>query len=51
MVWSIFIKRQTFLKKLLGNKVFPFLTNEIFCDIDSKKDFKIAELIAGPFLK
>ncbi len=38
-------------KKLLGNKVFPFLTDEIFCDVDSKKDFKIAELIARPFLK
>jgi CMP-N,N'-diacetyllegionaminic acid synthase len=36
-------------KNLLGNKVYPFLTNEIFFDIDSQKDFKMAELITRPF--
>jgi len=45
-------KTENILKKnLLGNKVYPFLTNEIFFDIDSEKDFKIAELIARPFLR
>ena len=50
-VVDIYKTTNIFKKKLLGNKVFPFLTNEIFCDIDSKKDFKIAELTARPFLK
>jgi CMP-N,N'-diacetyllegionaminic acid synthase len=40
-------KTENILKKnLLGNQVYPFLTNEIFFDIDSQKDFKIAEIIA-----
>ena len=33
-------KTKNILKgKLLGNKVFPLITDEIFCDIDSLKDF------------
>ncbi len=31
--------------KLLGNKVYPFITEEFFCDIDSERDFKLAEII------
>jgi CMP-N,N'-diacetyllegionaminic acid synthase len=45
-------KTENILKKnLLGNKVYPFLTDEISFDIDSQKDFKIAELITRPFLR
>ena len=50
-VVDIYKTKNILQKKLLGNKVYPFLTNEIFCDIDSKKDFKIAELITRPFLR
>ena len=32
-------------KKLLGDKVYPFLIDEIFFDIDSIRDFKVAKLI------
>ncbi len=40
-------KTKNILKgKLLGNKVYPFVTEDFFCDIDSKKDFKLAEIIA-----
>lgn len=40
-------KTKNILKgKLLGNKVFPFITEEIFCDIDSKRDFKIGQILA-----
>jgi CMP-N,N'-diacetyllegionaminic acid synthase len=40
-------KTKNILKgKLLGNKVFPLITDEIFCDIDSLKDFKIGEILA-----
>ena len=35
--------------KLLGNKVYPFITDEIYCDIDSKKDFQLAEIIVKNF--
>ena len=48
-VVDIYKTKNILQKKLLGNRVYPFLTNEIFCDIDSKKDFKIAELITRPF--
>ena len=34
---------------LLGNKVYPLITDEIYCDIDSKKDFKLAEIIVKNF--
>lgn len=40
-------KTKNILKgKLLGNKVFPFITEEIFCDIDSERDFKIGQILA-----
>ena len=40
-------KTKNILKgKLLGNKVFPLITEEIFCDIDSEKDFKIGQILA-----
>ena len=35
--------------KLLGKKVYPFITDEIYCDIDDKKDFKVAEMIVKTF--
>ena len=40
-------KTKNILKgKLLGNKVFPLITEEIFCDIDSERDFKIGQILA-----
>ena len=48
---DIYKTKNILQKKLLGNKVYTFLTNEIFCDIDSKRDFKIAELVTRPFLR
>ena len=40
-------KTKNILKgKLLGNKVFPLITEEIFCDIDSENDFKIGQILA-----
>lgn len=35
--------------KLLGKKVYPLITDEIYCDIDDKKDFKVAEMIVKTF--
>jgi N-acylneuraminate cytidylyltransferase len=43
-------KTKNILKdKLLGNKVYPLITEEIFCDIDSKKDFEIGQILASKF--
>ena len=39
-------KTQNIMKgKLLGEKVYPFITSEIFCDIDSIYDFKYANFL------
>ena len=39
-------KTKNILKgKLLGDKVFPLITDELFCDIDSLKDLKYADYI------
>ena len=35
--------------KLLGNNVYPYITDEIFCDVDSKNDFKLAEMMFKTF--
>ncbi len=50
-VVDIYKTKNILKKNLLGNKVYPFLTNEIFCDIDNKRDFKIAELVSRPSLR
>lgn len=39
-------KTKNILKgKLLGSKVFPLITNELFCDIDNLNDFKYAKYL------
>ncbi len=39
-------KTKNILKgKLLGNKVFPLITKELFCDIDNLNDFKYAKYL------
>ena len=48
-VVDIYKTKNILKNKLLGNKVYPLVTEEIFCDIDSKKDFEIGEILASKF--
>ena len=43
-------KTKNILKgELLGKKVYPFITEDIFCDIDNKKDFNFAKHLSKIF--
>ena len=45
-------KTKNILKgKLLGNKVFPLVTEELFCDIDNSNDFKYAYYVMSNLKK
>ena len=48
-VVDIYKTKNILKNKLWGNKVYPLVTEEIFCDIDSKKDFEIGEILASKF--
>lgn len=48
-VIDIYKTENIFKGKLLGTKVYPYVTDEMFCDIDNEKDFKFAEIIVKTF--
>ena len=48
-VIDIYKTKNIFKGKLLGKKVYPYVTEEIFCDIDNKRDFRFAETIVKTF--
>ena len=44
-VVDIYRTKNIFRGKLLGSKVLPYIIKDPYCDIDSKKDLKLAALI------
>ncbi len=44
-VVDIYKTQNIFKGKLLGNRVYPFITEELFCDIDNERDLRLAEII------
>ena len=50
-VVDIYKTRNILKGKLLGNKVYPFITHEPFCDIDTMHDFILCKYLFSNYRK